>query len=187
MFFLLKSWGNRIVEQIISRESAETDIFRLFIVGTCYNLFTRMYAGGDYMIKTTKKLINEGQITNILKDIVLKSYQQIKDEDILLCLECSDVDLEIATYDHLEFEAAIKANFELDQFGEILDHDEYRQLMYELYDYFIDLHKESGFFDFFPEGEYIVNGEKRVSDSDMIAPTGRFLAPFEDALLNESE
>lgn len=141
--------------------------------------------GGEYMLNTTKKLINEEQIIKILKEIVINSYQQIKEEDVLLCLECCDVDLEIATANDLQFEEAIKANFELDEFGEIVDHDEYRHLMYELYDFFIELHKESGFFDFFPEGEYTVNGETRESDSDMISPKGRFYAPFEEALLKQ--
>ena len=137
------------------------------------------------MLKTTRQLINKEQIIKILKDIVLKSYEGIKDEDVLLCLECSDVDLEIATSNHYEFEEAIKINFKLDEFGEIIDFEEYQQLMYELYDYFIELHIDSGFFDFFPEGEYIVNGEHRVSDSDIISPKGRFYAPFEDALLKK--
>ncbi|WP_338452169.1 hypothetical protein R4Z09_09955 [Niallia oryzisoli] len=136
------------------------------------------------MLKTTKKLINEQEVIWILKEIVEKSYEEIKDEEVLLCLECADVDLEIATSNHFEFQEAIKKNFELDKFGEILDYDGYRQLMYELYDYFIELHISSGFFDFFPEGEYEVEGEMILSDSDIIAPKGKFYAPFEHALLN---
>ena len=135
------------------------------------------------MLKTTKQLVNVEEIMRILQDIVEKSYEEIKNEEILLCLECCDVDLEIATSNHFEFQEAIKVNFELDEFGEIVDYNEYRQLMYELYDYFIELHKSCGLFDFFPEGHYQVEGEDLVSDSDIIAPKGKFYAPFEHALL----
>ena len=134
------------------------------------------------MIKTTQKLVNEDKITTILMDIVQRSYDELKEEDVLLCLDCCDVDLEIATENHFEFEEALKENFELDEFGEIIDYDDYRQLMFELYDYFIELHKNSGLFDFFPEGEYLVNGELQLSDCDKLAPKGRFYAPFEGAL-----
>ncbi|WP_394232412.1 hypothetical protein [Niallia oryzisoli] len=139
------------------------------------------------MLKTTKKLVNEQEVIEILQSIVKKSYDEIKDEEILLCLECADVDLEIATANHFEFHEALKKNFELDEFGEILDYDEYRQLMYELYDYFIDLHINSGLFDFFPEAEYEVEGEMLISDSDIIAPKGKFYAPFEHALKNSDK
>ena len=135
------------------------------------------------MLKTTKQLVNVEEIMRILQDIVEKSYEEIKGEEILLCLECSDVDLEIATSNHFEFQEAIKENFEIDEFGDIVDYDEYRQLMYELYDYFIELHKSCGLFDFFPEGNYQVEGEDLVSDSGIIAPKGKFYAPFEHALL----
>lgn len=135
------------------------------------------------MLKTTKSLINEEIIIQILREIVEKSYEAIKEEEVLLCLECSDVDLEVATSNHFEFQNAIKENFELDEFGEILDYDHYRKLMCELYDEFIEMHINSGLFDVFPEGEYEVEGEKLISDSDMIAPKGKFYAPFEQALL----
>ena len=100
----------------------------------------------------------------------------------MLCLECSDVDLEIATENHFEFQDAIKENFELDEFGDIVDYEEYKKLMYELFDYFIELHINSGFFDYYPEGEYTVDGKILLSDSDIIAPKGKFYAPFEHAL-----
>jgi hypothetical protein len=137
------------------------------------------------MLKTTKSLINEEIITQLLQEIVEKSYEAIKEEEVLLCLECSDVDLEVATSNHFEFQNAIKENFELDEFGEILDYDHYRKLMCELYDEFIEMHINSGLFDVFPEGEYEVEGEKLISDSDMIAPKGKFYAPFEQALLSK--
>lgn len=137
------------------------------------------------MLNTTKQLKNEEVIINILKGIVLHSYEELKEEDILLCLECCDVDLEIATSSHFDFQEAIKENFELDEFDDILDMDEYRHLICELHDYFVELHKQSGLFDFFPEGEYNVKEEIRNSDSDMIAPKGRFYAPFEDATISE--
>jgi hypothetical protein len=137
------------------------------------------------VLKTTKQLVNEEMIIKILQEIVEKSYEEIKDEEVLLCLECSDVDLEVATANHFEFQDVIKANFELDEFGEILDYDDYRKLIYELHDDFIDMHINSGLFDFFPEGEYEVEGEELISDSDMIAPKGKFYAPFEHALLKK--
>lgn len=134
------------------------------------------------MLNTSLPLKSEAKIEEILKRIVEDSYEQIKDEEVLLCLECCDVDLEIATSNDFEFEEAIKENFELDEFGDIIDMEQYRRLMYELNDAFIELHKSSGYFDFFPEGQYEVNGEKRESESDIIAPKGKFYAPFEDAL-----
>src|SRR4051812_31550585 len=121
------------------------------------------------MLKTTTPLINEEIIIQLLQEIVEKSYEAIKEEEVLLCLECSDVDLEVATSNHFEFQNAIKENFELDEFGEILDYDHYRKLMCELYDEFIEMHINSDLFDTFPEGEYEVEGEKLISDSDMIA------------------
>ncbi|MFB6469095.1 hypothetical protein ACE38V_20390 [Cytobacillus sp. Hz8] len=133
-------------------------------------------------LHTTMPLKNEEQIMAILKKIVTESYEEIKDEEVLLCIECCDVDLEIATSNDFEFEEAIKENFELDQFGDIIDIENYRRLMYELDAVFIELHKTSGFFDVFLEGEYEVNGELRESESDIIAPKGKFYAPFEDAL-----
>ncbi len=133
------------------------------------------------MLKTTKKLVNEENIVRILTDIVEKSYEEIKDEPVLLCLECSDVDLEIATANHFEFQEAIKENFELDEFGDVIHYEEYKQLMVELFDFFVELHIHSGLFEFFPEGEYMVNGELIMSDSDVIAPKGKFYAPFEEA------
>lgn len=144
--------------------------------------YLSFYFGGKKMLKTTKQLRNEEKIINILKDLVFHSYEEVKDEDVLLCLDCCDVDLAVAVSSHFEFQAAIKENFELDDFGEILDVDEYHHLICELHDYFVELHKESGLFDFFPEGEYTVNGEKRISDSEILAPKGRFYAPFDDAL-----
>jgi hypothetical protein len=137
------------------------------------------------MLKTTIPLQNVQRIINIMKGLVEKAYHEIKDEEVLLCLECCDVDLEIATSGNEEFEELIKENFELDEYGEIIHVDLYRQLIHELYDYFIELHRNSGFFDYFPEGEYIVDGEIRESDSDMLAPKGKFYAPFEDALNNK--
>lgn len=135
------------------------------------------------MLKTSKNLVNAEKIEKILMDIVKRSYEEVKNEDILLCLECCDVDLEIATSNHFEFQEALKENFECDDFGEIIDYEGYQKIMNELFDYFIELHTKSGCFDFFPEGEYMVNGKKVISNSDMIAPKGKFYAPFEEALL----
>jgi len=133
------------------------------------------------MVKTTKKLKNEEKITRILMEIIKQTYLEAKDEKLLLCLECSDIDLEVATSSHFEFEEAIKENFALDEFGVIIDEEEYRNLIYELHEYFVELHINSGLFDFFPEGDYDVGDEKLYSDSEVLAPKGIFYAPFEQA------
>lgn len=134
------------------------------------------------MINTTKKLINEDKITKILTEIVEKTYEEIKEEKILLCMECSDIDLEVAVSNHFDFQEAIKENFELDEFEEILDYEGYQRLMDELQDYFIELHIKSGLFDYFPEGEYTVQDKKLISDSEVLGPKGVFYAPFEQAI-----
>ena len=135
------------------------------------------------MLNTTKKLKNKDIIVNFITEIVEKSYEELKDEPVLLCLECSDVDLEIATANHFEFQEAIKENFELDEFGDIIDYEAHQQLMMELFDFFIEEHIKSGLFDYFPEGEYKVGEVLLNSDSDIIAPKGKFYAPFEEATL----
>ncbi|WP_338469283.1 hypothetical protein R4Z10_10615 [Niallia sp. XMNu-256] len=135
------------------------------------------------MLKTTKKLVNEEKVVRILTDIVKKSYEEIIDDPVLLCLECTDVDLDVATANHFEFQEAIKENFELDEYGDVIHYEEYQLLMKELFDFFIELHIHSEWFDYFPEGEYIVNGEGLLSDSEVIAPKGTFYAPFEEATI----
>jgi hypothetical protein len=134
------------------------------------------------MLQTTKTLINADAIEEMLKKMVEKAYMDIKDDPMLLCIECSDVDLYVASSGNVEFEELVKANFEQDEYGDPIDSEEYQRLMYELHDSFIELHKSSGMFDYFPEGEYEVNGEKRDSETDMLGPKGIFFAPFEDAL-----
>lgn len=136
------------------------------------------------MLNTTKKLINGEKITQILLELIQQSYKEAKEEKLLLCMECSDIDLEIALSNHFELEEAIKENFSLDEFGDVIENEEYRNLMYELHEYFVDLHISSGLFDFFPEGEYEVQNEKLYSDSDVLAPKGIFYAPFEQAQNN---
>lgn len=134
------------------------------------------------MLKTSIQLKNKEKITAILMQIIDNSYEELKEEEVLLCLECCDVDLEVATSNHYDFEEAIKENFELDPFGDVIDDGGFRKLMFELNECFIELHKQSGLFDFFPEGEYEVDGEVRESDTEMIAAKGIYYAPFEDAL-----
>ncbi len=58
----------------------------------------------------------------------------------------------------------------------------HQELMDDLYDYFLIIHKESDLFDFFPAGPYTHGGEIRESDTDMLAPRGLYSAPFEDAI-----
>ncbi|MDF2903274.1 MAG: hypothetical protein K0S25_912 [Bacillus sp. (in: firmicutes)] len=134
------------------------------------------------MLNTKRPLINAEKIYKILMGIVIKSYENVKGEEILLCLDCLDVDIYLATNNHEEFIEAIKENFELDQDYEIVDYDGYRELMEELNENFILFHSTSGLFDYFPPGEYEVDGEIREQENDYLAPKGVFYAPFEDAV-----
>lgn len=134
------------------------------------------------MLKTTRNLVNSDRIYEMLINIVQTSYKNIKDEEILLCLDCLDVDLYVATEENDEFDDAIKENFELDENYEIIDYNGYRKLMDELDQVFVDLHKTTGLFDYFPPGQYKVGDEIRVQTCDFFAPKGVFYAPYEDAL-----
>ncbi|WP_342601687.1 hypothetical protein [Peribacillus sp. FSL E2-0159] len=134
------------------------------------------------MLQTKVKLTNTGKIDAILNEIVLKTYEEALEEKLLLCMECGDVDFYIAYSNNEEIQDAINENFEIDEFGEILKIDEHQELMDDLYDYFLIIHKESEMFDFFPAGPYTLGGQIRESDTDMLAPRGLYLAPFEDAL-----
>jgi hypothetical protein len=142
-----------------------------------------VFGGVKFMLQTAKTLINADEIEDMLKKMVEKAYLDIKDDPMLLCIDCSDVDLYVASSGNLEFEELVKTNFKLDEYGDPIDDKDYQTLMCELHDCFIELHKSSGMFDYFPEGEYEVKGEKRESETDMLGPKGVFFAPFEDALL----
>lgn len=133
------------------------------------------------MLQTAIELINREEIEGILKEIVKAEYEEVKEEGLLLCMECGDVDLYIAASHHEGLQEAINKNFETDECGDVIDRKLHQQLMDDLFEYFLELHKESGFFDFYSAGYYIVNGEKRESETDMLAPKGLFYAPFEDA------
>lgn len=133
------------------------------------------------MLHTARQLKNREEIENILYSLVKDSYEEVKEEGYLLCMECGDVDLYIAAAHHTALQDAIAANFELDECGDIIDRDSYQNLMDELYEYFLELHKNCGLFDFFPAGFYDINGEKRKSETDMLAPKGCYTAPFEEA------
>jgi hypothetical protein len=134
------------------------------------------------MIHTKRTLINAEKINSLLMEIIKKSYENLKGEEVLLCLDCLDVDLTLATSNHDEFIEAVKENFELDEDFEIIDYEAYRELMDELNEHFILLHSTSGLFDYFPPGEYEINGEIREQENDYLAPKDVFYAPFEDAL-----
>ncbi|MBO1000615.1 hypothetical protein IOC57_23080 [Bacillus sp. SD075] len=134
------------------------------------------------MLQTKVKLTNTGKIDAILKEIVLNTYEEALEENLLLCMECGDVDFFIAYSNNEELQDAINENFEIDEFGEIMKIDEHQELMDDLYDYFLVIHKESEMFDFFPAGPYTLGGEIRESETDMLAPRGLYSAPFEDAL-----
>ncbi len=133
------------------------------------------------MLQTAIELINREEIEGILKEIVKAEYEEVREEGLLLCMECGDVDLYIAASHHEGLQEAINKNFETDECGDVIDRKLHQQLMDDLFEYFLELHQESGFFDFYPAGLYIVNGEKRGSETDMLAPKGLFYAPFEDA------
>ncbi|MGE7760090.1 hypothetical protein [Peribacillus sp. NPDC097895] len=134
------------------------------------------------MFQTKIKLSNPEKIDAILKKIVQESYDEALEEKLLLCMECGDVDLYIASSNNEELQDAINENFEIDECGEIIKVDEHQELMDDLFDYFQIIHKESDMFDFFPAGIYSIAGESRESDTDMLAPRGLFSAPFEDAI-----
>ncbi|WP_230137335.1 hypothetical protein, partial [Peribacillus frigoritolerans] len=94
------------------------------------------------MFQTKIKLINPGKIDAILKEIVLKTFEEALEEKLLLCMECGDVDFYIAYSNNEELQDAINENFEIDECGEIMKIDEHQELMDDLYDYFLIIHKE---------------------------------------------
>lgn len=142
-----------------------------------------LICGGDFVLQTNIQLANLNKIEAILKEILQKSYDEAREEGLLLCMECGDVDFYIASSNNEELQDAINENFQIDEWGEIINQEEYQQLMDELSEYFLELHKESTLFDFFPSGLYEFKGEKRESETDMLGPKGLFSAPFEDALI----
>jgi len=133
------------------------------------------------MLQTNITLKNQEKIEKRLKEIVQETYEEVREEGYLLCMECGDVDLYITASNHVDLQDAIDENFELDECGDIIECKNHEQLMDDLYEYFLELHKNSGLFDFFPSGHYTVHGEKRLSDTDMLAPKNQYYAPFEDA------
>ncbi|MFJ7638070.1 hypothetical protein ACQKL0_09115 [Peribacillus sp. NPDC097264] len=136
-------------------------------------------------MKTIRQLDNLNEIDSILKQMVRNSYEEAREEGELLCMECGDVDLYIAASNHARLQDAINMNFRIDESGEIIEHEEYQQLMDELSEYFLELHKDSELFDFFPAGSYEVKGDERESETDMLGPKGLFSAPFEDSIIKE--
>jgi len=145
-------------------------------------LFMKKDLEGIRRMNTTKKLKNRDQIKSILKKMVDTAYEQIKGEEVLLCMECCDVDLFVAAESYPELEEAIKKNFELDENGQAADYDSYIQVMRELDDYFVELHIQSGYYDYFPAGIYELDGKEEETETDILAPKGVFYAPFEEAL-----
>ncbi|MDQ0218810.1 hypothetical protein ELQ35_05365 [Peribacillus cavernae] len=139
------------------------------------------------MLTSKITLVNQEKIEGILKELVQNAYEEVNEEQMLLCLECGDVDLTIATMNHDEFQDAIKENFELDEFGEIITHDKYLELMEDLHEYYVEIFHTSGLFDYFPSGFYEVNGKKVFSETDMLAPMGIFYAPFDEAKKESSD
>ena len=136
-------------------------------------------------MKTIRQLDNFNEIDSILKQMVRNSYDEAREERLLLCMECGDVDLYIAASNHAGLQDAINMNFTIDDCGEIIEHEEYQELMDELSEYFWDLYKDSDVFDFFPAGSYEIKGDERESETDMLGPKGLFSAPFEDSIIGE--
>lgn len=134
------------------------------------------------MLHTKMKLVNEPALEELLMDIVRTAYDQIKNLSMLLSVE-HEMDVLIATEGHETFDNVIKENFILDEFDDIEDQKGYQQLIDDLQVAFVAMHKSSGLFDYFPAGEYEVNGEKRYQPDAKLAPVGRFIAPFEDAVM----
>ena len=134
------------------------------------------------MLHTKMKLVNEPALEELLMDIVRTAYDQIKNLSMLLSVE-HEMDVLIATEGHETFNDVIKENFILDEFDDIEDREGYQQLIEDLQVEFVQMHKRSGLFDYFPAGEYDVNGEKRYQPDAKLAPVGRFYAPFEDAVM----
>jgi hypothetical protein len=104
-------------------------------------------------------LVNAQEIEEILFEIVKTAYEQIKDEAMLLYIDQGEINILVATDANDEFEDAIKANFLLDEDGDIIDQEGYYQLLRELQAALIDTYKTCGLFNFFPAGTYDVNGE----------------------------
>jgi hypothetical protein len=138
------------------------------------------------MLKTTVSVNNAEKIDEILKDLVKASYEEVRDEALLLCMECGDVDIYIAADKHEVLQDAIHVNFKTDEFGDFIERKQYLKFMDDLYEYYLELHVNSGYFDYFPAGFYDVNGEQRESETDMLAPKGLFYAPFDDAKKQKS-
>lgn len=134
-------------------------------------------------MKTTMNLVNKEKIKQILKEMVDDAYENIKGEEVLLCMECCDVDLYIAADSCEPFLEAVRENFALDELGEIIDREAYHILMRELDEYYVDLHINSGYYDYFPAGNYKLNGREEESETNILAPKGVFYAPFEEAVI----
>lgn len=128
-------------------------------------------------------LMNSEMIEEILLEIVKTSYDQIKNESMLLYIDKNEINILVATEYHEEFQTAIKSNFLLDEDGDIIDQEGYYKLLEDLQIEFIKMHKNCGLFDYFPAGFYEVKGVQRQQESDSLAPKGKYFAPFEDALL----
>ncbi|MFD6443405.1 hypothetical protein ACFWDG_27470, partial [Peribacillus sp. NPDC060186] len=88
------------------------------------------------MFQTKIQLANPDKIDSVLKEIVQNSYEEVREERLLLCMECGDVDLYIAASNHEELQDAINENFEIDECGDIIKLEEHQQLMDDLYEYF---------------------------------------------------
>ncbi|MBP3039968.1 hypothetical protein J9303_10760 [Bacillaceae bacterium Marseille-Q3522] len=135
-----------------------------------------------------KNIKNHDKIEKLLKKKIIETYEDVKEGKDLLCLECGDIDLYVVVANDVVLEDTLKENFQLDEYGDVIDEQAYKELIFQLYDRFISLYLQSGLFDFFPAGTYFVHGEERTTETDYLTAAGVFYAPFEDALKdNESK
>jgi hypothetical protein len=134
------------------------------------------------MIHTTVKLVNIEEIEELLLEIVKTAHDQLRGQAMLLNVK-EEIDLFVATEGHETFEEVIQKNFMLDEYDETIDEEQYRLLLNDLQVAFEEMYKTTGLFDYFPAGEYFVNGEKRYQPDEMVATKGMYSAPFEDCLV----
>jgi hypothetical protein len=138
--------------------------------------------GEFIVINTTGKLINEDEIKELLLEIVKTAHDQLRGQAMLLNVN-RDIDLLVATEGQDTLIDLIKENFLLDEDGDIIDEEKYRLLLDDLQMEFVKMYKTTGLFDFFPAGEYEINGEERYQQFETIATKGMYFAPFEDCLI----
>jgi hypothetical protein len=110
------------------------------------------------VVYTTVKLMNKAEIEELLLEIVKTAHDQLRGQAMLLNVK-EEIDLFVATEGHETFGEVIQKNFMLDEADEVIDEEQYRLLLNDLSVAFEEMYKTAGLFDYFPAGEYVVNGE----------------------------